>query len=122
MLFKNTSCLATLVLTFPLVLPAVCSASSEYVLDARESGNQEVFNAHEQAEYSRVVMGQAISEDGTETDLKASDNSATFNSGVNVQGEVVGGKACYNISSDLTNITAEAGSNTIIVNVKNYCL
>ncbi|MDO4840053.1 MAG: hypothetical protein Q3990_05195, partial [Desulfovibrionaceae bacterium] len=114
MLFKNTSCLATLVLSIPLVLPAVCSASSEYVLDARESGNQEVFNVHEQAEYSRVVMGQAISEDGTETDLKASDNSATFNSGVNVQGEVVGGRACYNISSDLTNITAEAGNNTII--------
>lgn len=116
MTFKNTACLATLFLSFPLLVPAVCSAGyDDHILDATDAGNQEVFNASEKAEYSTVIMGRAINEDdGTRTELKASNNRATFGSGVTVRSKAVGGEAVYQISGDGTGITVEAGSNTII--------
>ena len=111
---KNTTCFSVLFLSVPLMVPDVCSASyGEYVLPATESGNTKVFDASEKNEYSKVIMGQAISSDSSITELKASNNSATFNSGVNVQSEVIGGEASYQVSSSLTKTAVEASSNTI---------
>lgn len=79
MRFRNTACLATLLLSFPLVASdAYCA--QEDVIDNPTSGNTKEYSS---GEYSKIVMGYAInSADATLTELKANNNTATLNSGV----------------------------------------
>ncbi len=103
MLFKNTACLATLLLSFPLVAPYVCRADSS-------SGNDKVFDA---GTYNSVVIGQAINTtDASLTELKANDNKATFKSGAIVDA-VNGGYAGYEITSTAEKVTVQANNNTL---------
>lgn len=89
---KNTTCFPILFLSVPLMVPDVCSANyDDYVLSG--SGNTKVFNASKKSEYGKVIMGQNISYDPE--GAYASKNSATFNSGVNVQSEVIGGEVIW---------------------------
>ena len=110
MRFRNTACLATLLLSFPLVASDAYCAQEDVIYNPT-SGNAKEYSS---GEYSKIVMGYAInSADATLTELKANNNTATLNSGVQMTFEVRGGQAQYEITSTASAVTVQANNNTL---------
>lgn len=109
MRFRNTACLATLLLSIPLV--SSDAYGDEHIKPATDAGKKYEFTA---GNYSKVVMGEAINKtDASLTELKANNNTATFGNGVTLGFEIRGGQAQYEITSTAQQVTVQANNNTL---------